>query len=247
MVANGNEIVSLDPGQLARASEILETQTPQQILRWSVKTFAPRLGLATAFGAEGCALVAMLADLGLADQVHLFNLDTGYQFAETLETRNRLQAKYGVYVHLVPPDPAVRSAEAEGGAPLYARDPDRCCHLRKVVPLQRYVRENGFAAWITAIRREQTPDRARQPIAFTDPGFGLVKLNPLANWTRRQLWEYITRNDVPYNALMDQGYASIGCWPCTRALADGEAERAGRWAGRIKKECGLHVIQQAAA
>jgi phosphoadenosine phosphosulfate reductase len=228
--------------QLARLSASLEDKTPQDILAWSAATYRPRLAMATAFGAEGCVLLAMLAERGLQNDVHLFNLNTGYQFTETLATRDRLQEKYGFWVHLVPPDDAIFAAEAESDAPLYARDPDRCCYLRKVLPLQSYVARGGFDAWISAIRRDQTPDRAGQPIVGWDAKFGLVKINPLANWSKRAVWEYITRNGVPYNPLMDQGYPSIGCRPCTRPVGAGEDERAGRWSGRAKTECGLHLV-----
>lgn len=231
----------IDRDELAAVSVSLETRTPQEILAWSADTYRPRLALATAFGAEGCVLIAMLAEIGAADAVHLFNLDTGYQFTETLETRERLQDKYGVFVHLVPPKEAVHAAEAESPDPLYVRDLDRCCFLRKVVPLREYMAAGDFAAWISAIRRDQTPDRAGQPLVGWDAKFGLAKINPLANWSKRDVWEYITKNDVPYNPLMDQGFPSIGCWPCTRAVGAGEDERAGRWAGRAKTECGLHI------
>lgn len=236
-----------DQERLTRTSARLETKTPQEILAWSREAFAPHLAMATAFGAEGCVLIAMLFEIGAApDDVHLFNLDTGYQFTETLETRDRLQQKYGVFVHLVPPDSAIHAAEAEQpDTPLYARAPERCCYLRKVVPLKNYVAQGNFAAWISAIRRDQTADRAVQPIAGWDSKFGLVKVNPLANWSKREVWDYILKNDVPYNPLMDQGYPSIGCRPCTATVEDGQDERAGRWAGRLKKECGLHVIQSA--
>ena len=227
---------------LARASAALEGKSPQDILAWAVSTYRPRIALATAFGAEGCVLIAMLAEQGLAADVHLFNLDTGYQFDETLATGQRLQEKYGITIHRVFPDDAVYAADAESPEPLYSRDPDRCCHLRKVVPLRRFIEKNGFAAWISAIRRDQTPDRAAQPIAFPDPKFGLVKVNPLANWTKRHVWEYISRNRVPYNELLDRNYTSIGCWPCTRPVGVGEEERAGRWVGSAKTECGLHVL-----
>ena len=235
-------MVNATPEAWEQISQSLENKTPQEILSWAVSAYRPRLAMATAFGAEGGVLIAMLAELGLAQDVHLFNLNTGYQFPETLETRDRLEDKYGVRVHLVSPDDAIHAAEAEAEQPLYARAPDRCCHLRKVVPLRDYLAQNDFAAWITAIRRDQTADRAQQPIVGPDPRFGLVKINPLANWNKRNVWDYISRNDVPYNPLMDSGYTSIGCWPCTRAVGAGEDERAGRWAGTAKTECGLHVV-----
>jgi phosphoadenosine phosphosulfate reductase len=128
--------------------------------------------------------------------------------------------------------------EAAFGGPIYGRDPARCCHLRKIVPLTRKLA--GFDAWISAIRRDQTPDRARAGIVEWDGKFGLVKVNPLANWTKREVWSFILAHEIPYNPLHDRGYPSIGCWPCTRAVGEGEEDRAGRWAGSLRTECGLH-------
>ena len=224
--------------QLPRIAAAMEDWTPQQILRWAADAYGPKLAMATAFGAEGCVLIAMLSRI--TDQTYLFNLDTGYQFPETLETRERLIAKYGLPIHLVRAEQSVAAMEDANGGPLYADQPDRCCHIRKVVPLAQAIR--GYDAWVSAIRRDQTPDRAAQPIAGWDKKFELVKLNPLANWTKKDVWDYILKNDVPYNPLHDQGYPSVGCWPCTRAVGAGEDDRAGRWAGTAKKECGLHVL-----
>jgi phosphoadenosine phosphosulfate reductase len=225
------------PEELKAISDRLETATPQEILRWAVDTYHPRLTMATAFGAEGCAIIHMLAEI--EPSVSLFNLETGYQFPETLETRDRLMERYGVQIALVQSDQSVPAMEAEHEGPLYDRDPNLCCYIRKVVPLRRALAGND--AWISAIRRDQTPDRATAGIVQWDGKFGLVKVNPLANWTRREVWSFIMKHGVPYNPLHDQGYPSIGCWPCTRSVASGEDDRAGRWSGLAKTECGLHT------
>lgn len=226
------------PSAVLRAiSDALEDKTPAQILQWAVGMYHPQLTMATGFGAEGCALMAMLAEI--EPRVRVFCLDTGYLFPETLELRERIREKYGITVELVRAAESPAAMEARFGGPLYATQPDECCRLRKVEPLKRAVA--GWEAWITAIRRDQTPIRARAGIVEWDSKFNLVKVNPLANWTKQDVWRYIHDNDVPYNPLHDHGFPSIGCWPCTRAIRPGEDDRAGRWAGFAKIECGLHV------
>ncbi len=215
----------------------MESWTPQEILAWSIGSFGDKIAMATAFGAEGCALIAMLAEI--PNSVYLFNLETGYQFPETLELRTQLMGKYGVFVHLVKSDQSVEAMESRFGGPIYGTDPDKCCNIRKIVPLRQTI--EGYEAWISAIRRDQSSVRSTAPIVGWDKKFNLVKVNPLANWSKKDVWDYVVKNDVPYNPLYDLGYASIGCQPCTRAISDGEDERAGRWAGFAKKECGLHV------
>jgi phosphoadenosine phosphosulfate reductase len=224
---------------LATYNRQLDGKSPQEILRWTVEAFHPRLTMATAFGAEGCCLIHMLAEI--EPGVHLFNLDTGYQFPETLALRERIRERYGITVELVQPDTTVAEYEAEHGGPLYSHRPDQCCHDRKILPLRRVV--VGYDAWISAIRRDQTGDRAAAGIVQWDAKFGLVKVNPLLAWTKRDVWTFVVQHDVPYNPLHDQGYPSIGCWPCTKPVKEGDDERAGRWAGTVKKECGLHVIE----
>jgi phosphoadenosine phosphosulfate reductase len=195
--------------------------------------------MATAFGAEGCCLIHMLAEIDKS--VRIFNLETGYQFAETLELRERILTRYGIEVELVRPELTVAAYEAEHGGPLYVHRPDQCCHDRKSIPLRKAVA--GFAAWISAIRGDQTSQRAAAQVVQWDSKFSLVKINPLLQWNKKDVWNFIAKHDVPYNPLHDQGYPSIGCWPCTRPITDGEDERAGRWSGTVKKECGLHVIE----
>jgi phosphoadenosine phosphosulfate reductase len=224
---------------LAEANRRLEGATPEEILRWGVERFYPKLTMATAFGPEGCVIIHMLA--GIERGVRVFNLDTGYQFPETLQLRERLLERYGVAVEMVQPAQGVVEYEAANGGPVYESDPDRCCRDRKVVVLRRAV--VGYDAWISSIRAEQSAHRARADVVGWDAKFNLVKLNPLLKWSRRDVWAFISAHDVPYNPLHDRGYPSIGCWPCTRAVAAGETdERAGRWVGQAKTECGLHSL-----
>jgi len=237
-----SEIAVVDDWQ--KISDELESASPQQVLRWALERFPESLTMATAFGAEGCALLDMLAklrhEMGVFPDV--FNLDTGYQFPQTLALRERIQKQYDINIRLVSAKETVAELEKRNGGPMYKTDPDQCCFLRKVVPLRDAVA--GFEAFITAIRRDQTPERANAPIVGVDAKMGLIKVNPLANWTKEQVWDYIRANDVPTNPLHEQGFPSIGCWPCTKAVQLGEDDRAGRWAGREKRECGLHIPLQ---
>ena len=234
--------LSLNPkciDDLAKIGCALEDAEPQEILRWAVASYAPKLTMATAFGVEGCVLMAMFHELGLHDKVDFFNLDTGYQFPETLEVRARIQEKYGIHVRLVQPAASVDAEEMLRSVPLYQTEPDKCCFQRKLVPLKGAVQ--GKDAWISSIRRDQTRDRRVAGMVEWDKKFELVKVNPLSNWTKDQVWDYVHNHDVPYNALHDNGYPSIGCWPCTHAVKHGEDDRAGRWSSFTKRECGLHT------
>jgi len=214
----------------------LESATPQEILRWSLSRFAPKFTMATAFGPEGMVILHMLSEIDQSTPV--FNLDTGYQFKETLELREEVIRRYGMTVELKRADTTVEEYEKLHGGPVYRDNPDQCCFHRKVQVLEKAV--IGYHAWASAIRRDQSPDRANAPIVGWDKKFGLVKVSPLANWTKPMVWKFITDHNVPYNPLHDQGYTSIGCFPCTRAVTAGEDERAGRWSGFAKTECGLH-------
>lgn len=226
--------------ELSRASAQLEAAAPQDILAWAVERFRPRFTMATAFGPEGMVLIHMLADV--APDTPIFNLDTGYQFPETLELRERVAARYGIQVELKRPELTVAEYEAKHGGPLYRTNPDQCCLDRKIRVLERAVR--GMHAWASAIRRDQSPDRAKGAIVGWDRRFSLVKVSPLANWTKKNVWDLILQHDIPYNPLHDKGYPSIGCQPCTRSVLSGEDERAGRWSGFAKTECGLHTLRE---
>ncbi len=233
--------MSTAPGQsldLEAVNVKLANATPQEILAWSVAAFYPRLTMATAFGPEGCLIIHMLAEI--EPRVRVFNLDTGYQFPETLALRDQIAERYGVEVEMVRPDTTVDEYETLHGGPLYVANADQCCHDRKIIPLRRAV--EGYDAWISSIRADQSMHRARANVVGWDNKFGLVKVNPLLHWTKRDVWAFIVTNKVPYNPLHDVGYPSIGCWPCTRPVGEGDDERAGRWAGQAKTECGLHSL-----
>src|SRR5262249_44195117 len=153
----------------------------------------------------------------------------------------RIKHRYGIEVDYIYPEQSVAEYEAEHGGPLYTIRPDQCCYDRKILPLRNAV--VGYDAWISAIRADQTEHRKDAGVIQPDPKFGLVKINPLLRWTKKDVWSFIWKNDVPYNPLHDRDYPSVGCWPCTRPVGEGCDERAGRWAGTGKKECGLHVIE----
>jgi phosphoadenosine phosphosulfate reductase len=224
--------------ELEEASRRLEGATAEEILRWTAVRFAPRFTMATAFGPEGMVLIHLLARI--APQTPIFNLDTGYQFPETLELCDKVRERYGITVELKRPETTVAEYEALHGGPVYKTNPTQCCADRKLAVLRTAV--VGMHAWASAIRRDQTPDRAQAPIVGWDKKFSLVKVSPLANWTKGDVWKLITDEDIPYNSLHDRGYPSIGCWPCTRAVLPGEDERSGRWSGFAKTECGLHSL-----
>jgi adenylyl-sulfate kinase len=228
--------------EIARWAEALEGKPPAEILGEVTAAFPPgRVGFATGFGAEGCVLVDVAARAGLS--IDVFTIDTGTLFPETYALWNRLEARYVLTIRRVA-SPAADEPVLEGAAPPWETEPDRCCELRKVLPLRAEL--GRFDAWVTAIRRDQTPDRANAAVVEWDEKFGLVKVNPLAAWSSRDVWEHVRAHDVPTNPLHERGYTSIGCGPCTTPVGAGEDPRAGRWRGRAKKECGLHLKPGAA-
>lgn len=222
--------------EVSAAAQTLEASPPELILAWAASQL-PRVSFATGFGAEGCVLIDLIARHSLP--IDLFTLDTGLLFPETYALWRRLEQRYGVTIRAVRPALSLDGQAAGHGPRLWERDPDACCAIRKVAPLAGALR--GYDAWITAIRRDQTPTRATaKPVEWDDRN-GLVKVNPLVGWTSDAVWAYVKANDVPYNGLYDNGYGSIGCAPCTTPVARGEDPRAGRWRTREKNECGLHV------
>ena len=213
-----------------------ETREPKDVLRWALEEFGNDVALATGFGAEGCVLVHMLSQINR--NARIFYLDSDLLFPETYALRDQLEVRYGVRFER---RSTVLSLEDQGeqfGEQLWKRQPALCCKLRKVEPLLEAL--GDLRAWITAIRRDQTPARATAGIVERDQKFGLIKINPLASWSSFDVWRYIAKHDVPYNPLHNSGYSSIGCKPCTTAVQIGEDPRAGRWRGAEKTECGLH-------
>ncbi|WP_312111336.1 phosphoadenylyl-sulfate reductase [Brevibacillus reuszeri] len=217
-------------------ADLLEAKSPQEVLVKAVENYAGGLVLASSFGAEDVVLIDMLHNL--APTIPVFYLDTNKHFEETYATRNKLQERYGTKFIQVLPKMTLDEQAREHGEKLWEKDPHLCCQIRKVEPLQRVL--SGYQAWITGIRREQSPTRANAKKVEWDGKFDLVKFNPLADWTDGQVWEYIHAHDVPYNPLHDNHYPSIGCSVCTKAVQPGQDPRAGRWAGFAKTECGLH-------
>jgi phosphoadenosine phosphosulfate reductase len=229
-------MASMTATDFAHAAEELEHLSAEQILAWASEHY-PRVSFATGFGAEGCVLIDMAARHGLP--IDLFTLDTGLLFPETYTLWRRLEERYAVTIRPVRPVRTVGEQAIEHGDRLWARDPDRCCALRKVAPLAQALA--GYDAWITAIRRDQTATRAAARHVEWDTTNGLAKVNPLLRWSSDDVWGYLKTHDVPYNALYEEGYGSIGCAPCTTPVRPDEDPRAGRWRTREKNECGLHI------
>ncbi|HXG92421.1 MAG TPA: phosphoadenylyl-sulfate reductase [Blastocatellia bacterium] len=235
-----SEIVELRINPLNRIKNIaleLENASPQQVIRRAFDEFADKIAIATGFGAEGVALIDMAVKIN--PRANIFFLDTRFLFPETYELRRRIEERYGVEIRAFQTSLTPEMQEQMYGPSLWSRDPDLCCRIRKLEPLKDALK--GLSAWMTGIRRDQTAQRADAQVIEWDYRWQLVKVNPLARWTKRNVWEYIARNRVPYNPLHDEGYPSIGCTHCTRAVREGEDDRAGRWPGHAKKECGLHV------
>jgi phosphoadenosine phosphosulfate reductase len=228
---NAEEVIAL--------SAQWESAGPEELLRFAFERF-PKIAISTAFGPEGCALVAMA--VGLKADVPVFTIDTDFLFPESVALRERFVERYGVNLQILKGTVTIEEQNRRYGLKLYERDADMCCALRKVEPTKRALK--GVDAWIAGLRRDQSRtrvdisaielfDRADEP--------PVVKVNPLRNWTRQDTWRYLTEHEVPYNPLLDRGYKSIGCWPCTRPVKEGEDERAGRWGGQ-KAECGIHTF-----
>jgi phosphoadenosine phosphosulfate reductase len=222
--------------ELKAISDGFEGARPEEVLRWALDEFGDEVALATGFGAEGCVLIDVLARIKADARV--FYLDTDLLFPETYALVERLRARYGLRFERRAARLSLQAQAERCGERLWERDPEECCRLRKVEPLREMLA--GLRAWVAAIRREQTPARARARIVERDAKFRLIKINPLAAWSARDVWDYIQSRGVPYNPLHDLGYASIGCAPCTTPVRIGEDPRAGRWRGTAKTECGLH-------
>ncbi|MGB3301159.1 MAG: phosphoadenylyl-sulfate reductase [Gordonia sp. (in: high G+C Gram-positive bacteria)] len=226
----------------AGAAELGPDATAEQLLAWTAETFGSDFIIAA--NMQDAVLIDV-ADKAITDKeavggkLKALFLDTGYHFAETLGTRDAVEQVYNLDLHNVTPAQSVAEQDSTVGKNLFASDAAECCRLRKVVPLTAALAP--FRAWVTGIRRVEAPTRANAPLISFDEGFGLVKINPLAAWSDEQFQEYIDTHGVLVNPLVDEGYPSIGCEPCTKKPAPGEDPRSGRWAGSAKTECGLHA------
>jgi phosphoadenosine phosphosulfate reductase len=227
----------LSPAGLRSAAAALREQSPEEILAWTLRTFPGRTAVTVSFGGPGVALAYMASRIEPSTPIVF--LDTGLLFRETYALRDELVRRFDLNLREYTPltDPG----------PLYETDTDGCCAIRKVEPMHRAL--GDFDAWVSGVRRDQGPTRAHTDVVEHHhvDGRPLAKVYPLAYWTRGQIWGYLLDKGIPYNPLLDQGYSSLGCWPCTLATRAGEDERAGRWAGTVKTECGLHTFTSVTA
>lgn len=235
----------LPDDELVDLNIAFEDAHPREILVWALESSGLRkIAIASAFQAEGTAIMHMASEI--RPDVPVLFLETGFQFAETLAFKEQLADRLGLNVIDLYGELTVEQQAERYGDRLYERDPERCCDLNKVRPMFEALR--GLDGWITAFRRDSSPTRAAAPFVEQyelEPGRTIVKVNPVAAWTRRDTWAYLKQHDLPHNPLYDLGYASIGCAPCTRLRFLGEPERAGRWAGLSKWECGIHEREAA--
>ncbi len=217
------------------ASEMLADAPAERIIRWAVDAFAPRLAVSSSFGAESACLLHLASRAW--PEIPVLFVNTGFLFPETLRFRDELVERLKLNVQESKPLVPTEQFLAERGE-LYKTDPDACCAVNKVEPMDRAIA--GYDAWLSGIRRDQSPTRASTPIvARLDSG--LYKVSPIAAWSTRQVHEYLKRHELPYHPLFEQGYLSIGCTHCTRRVAPGQDPRSGRWSGFEKTECGLHT------
>jgi phosphoadenosine phosphosulfate reductase len=219
-----------------RSEPDVERLSAEEVIGWAAAEFGDRLCLTCSWQKQSSVLVHMVSELGLA--IDVVELDTHLFFRETYETRDRLVKRYGLTL-IRPEIITVAEQHKQEGANLWERDADRCCHIRKVEPLIRAL--EPYDAWISGIRRDQSPSRATARKLQHSERYGVWKVQPLAEWSEDDVWRYIEANDIPSNPLHKVGYRSIGCIPCTRPTRPDEEERAGRWAGSDRLECGIHL------
>ncbi|WP_412674674.1 phosphoadenylyl-sulfate reductase [Bacillus badius] len=221
-----------------KAREVLEGQSDSlDVLKWAFHEYGQDIVYACSFGAEGIVLIDLIAKVN--KQAEIVFLDTGLHFPETYELIDKVQERYpSLFIKKVKPAMTVQEQAEEHGEELWKRDPNLCCHLRKVAPLQEALKD--AKAWISGLRREQSPSRSHVEYINKDEKFHKIKVCPLIHWTWEEIMTYLHVHQLPYNPLHDKGFPSIGCTPCTEAISGNEGPRSGRWAGRPKTECGLH-------
>jgi phosphoadenosine phosphosulfate reductase len=227
--------------QLSRTEAEIESLAAEELLLWAYEEFREQLCLSCSWQKQSSVLVHMVSELGI--DVDVIELDTHLFFKETYETRDRLVERYGLTL-IRPEILTIAEQHKREGPNLWESNPDRCCHIRKVEPLIEALRP--YDAWVSGIRRQQSPSRANARKAERSERYGVWKIQPLADWSEEEVWAYIMSNDIPFSPLHDEGYRSIGCMPCTRPTTPDEEERAGRWAGSDKLECGIHMEERKA-
>ena len=225
------------PTILHALNEQFHDASPRTIMNWAYETFSCNVAMATGFGTSGLVLMHIASTLRCNPTI--FYLDTDLFFPETYALKDKLEHTLGIQFTRVHGGLSLEEQAEQYGDQLWKTHPDRCCFLRKVLPLKSFLSDK--AAWVTGLRGGQSQSRSKTSIIEWDTSHNLVKINPLAHWSTEEVWTYIRMNDIPYNELHDKGYPSIGCMPCTKPVDPGEHERSGRWAGREKTECGIHV------
>jgi phosphoadenosine phosphosulfate reductase len=216
-----------------------KTKGALSVLKWAYNTYADQdIVYASSFGAEAIVLIDLIHQV--KPDAHIVFLDTGLHFPETYEVIDKIEARFPTLrIERKQPKVTLDEQAAEYGSALWLRDANQCCNIRKVIPLRETL--TAKQAWISGLRREQSPTRANTEFLNKDDKFENIKICPLIHWTWDEVWEYIRSKDLPYNTLHDQNYPSIGCFPCTKPVGDGADSRAGRWSGSGKTECGLHT------
>ena len=237
------QLTDISPEEVRALSAEFESRPLEDILRWAWDSYGTKAAVGTSFQGAGLVMIDHAVKAGLP--LPVFTLDTQLLFPETVALQKRLEDFWGIAIESLYPEQTVEEQAAEYGGELWKKAPDVCCTLRKVVPLQKKL--ETLNVWITGLRRQQSDTREKTGILelyhydeLRD--YYILKLNPMASWSRDAVWNYLKEHKVPYNPLQDRGYRSIGCQPCTRLTSAGEDERAGRWTGFDKKECGIHTF-----
>jgi phosphoadenosine phosphosulfate reductase len=233
----------LTSGEVESLNQQFRSTGTEEVLGWAWDRFAERAAIGTSFQGAGLVMLHLARTHGL--QFPVFTLDTGLLFPETLELKRQLEDFFGCRIDTLTPDFTIEQQAQIHGPELWLRDPDLCCTLRKVLPLRDRLAQ--LDCWITGLRRDHSAVRSATDVvelyaAEDATGGAIVKLNPMARWSREAVWAYLREQRIPYNPLHDRGYRSIGCQPCTRPAASGDDERAGRWTGFAKTECGIHTF-----
>ena len=233
----------ITPEEVRTLADKFETRALEDVLRWTWDRFGPRAAIGTSFQGAGLVMIHHAVKAGLPFPV--FTLDTQLLFPETYELQRRLENFFEIKIESLIPELSLEEQAKDFGPELWKSRPDTCCSIRKVEPLQKKLTQ--LAVWITGIRRQQSDTRESTRILelyhfdILNDRY-ILKLNPMAPWDRDRVWAYLREHKIPYNPLQDRGYRSIGCYPCTRATSDAESERAGRWTGFDKSECGIHTF-----
>jgi phosphoadenosine phosphosulfate reductase len=233
----------LPPGEVAELNRRFDQQTSPEVLAWAWERFGNQAAIGTSFQGAGLVMLHLAKTAGLSFPV--FTLDTGLLFPETLALKLRLEDFFGLKIEAIEPDLTVEEQADVLGPELWKSDPDLCCTARKVIPLRGKLQD--LACWLTGLRRQQSQARAAVQIVELyhldeESKREIVKVNPMAHWTREEIWAHIKEHKIPCNPLYEQGFRSIGCMPCTRKITEGQDERAGRWTGFKKVECGIHTF-----